>query len=193
MTTNDVKSQQKRSVKIFGQDPAVLVAMWENISSWAMVSILGGFLGMLGIQTRFTADRVQVSLLPHEPALTKEHDSCESSNNCTKCVSIARPGGMEQLRLLTLQEDVCTIGYNVRHLCPAPYTPKITNENLPSDCVVLNNKYFSVNYADCTIRWGLYESAKRFVGWPIVPGFDVAGIVEKVGKDVTDLKVGDSG
>ena len=34
---------------------------------------------------------------------------------------------------------------------------------------------FSINYADVCIRWGLYESALRFVGWPIVPGFDLAG------------------
>ena len=34
---------------------------------------------------------------------------------------------------------------------------------------------FSINYADICIRWGLYESALRFVGWPIIPGFDLAG------------------
>jgi NADPH:quinone reductase-like Zn-dependent oxidoreductase len=39
-----------------------------------------------------------------------------------------------------------------------------------------------VNYADVTIRWGLYESALRFVGWPIVPGFDVSGTVEHAGR-----------
>ena len=38
-----------------------------------------------------------------------------------------------------------------------------------------------VNYADVTIRWGLYESAIRFVGYPIVPGFDFAGVVEASG------------
>lgn len=42
-------------------------------------------------------------------------------------------------------------------------------------------QYFSVNYADVTIRWGLYESALRYVGWPIVPGFDVSGVVEAAG------------
>ena len=30
---------------------------------------------------------------------------------------------------------------------------------------------------------GLYESALRFVGWPIVPGFDVAGVVEEAGEE----------
>ncbi len=28
-----------------------------------------------------------------------------------------------------------------------------------------------VNYADCVIRMGLYESARQYVGWPITPGF----------------------
>ena len=40
-----------------------------------------------------------------------------------------------------------------------------------------------MNYADVTIRWGLYESALRFVGWPICPGFDVAGVVEEAGAE----------
>lgn len=32
-----------------------------------------------------------------------------------------------------------------------------------------------INYADCIVRMGLYESAKEYVGWPITPGFEVAG------------------
>ncbi len=32
-----------------------------------------------------------------------------------------------------------------------------------------------VNYADCVVRMGLYASAKEYVGWPITPGFEVAG------------------
>lgn len=39
--------------------------------------------------------------------------------------------------------------------------------------------------------WGLYESALEFVGYPIVPGFDVAGVVERVGSEVTEFQVGD--
>jgi len=48
-----------------------------------------------------------------------------------------------------------------------------------------------VNYADCIVRMGLYESAKKYVGWPITPGFEVAGTVAAVGPGVTDLAVGD--
>jgi NADPH:quinone reductase-like Zn-dependent oxidoreductase len=48
-----------------------------------------------------------------------------------------------------------------------------------------------VNYADVVVRWGLYESAKKYVGWPITPGFEFSGIVEAVGQGVEDLRSGD--
>lgn len=47
-----------------------------------------------------------------------------------------------------------------------------------------------VNYADCIVRMGLYESAKKYVGWPITPGFEVAGSVAALGDGVTDLEIG---
>ena len=47
-----------------------------------------------------------------------------------------------------------------------------------------------VNYADCVVRMGLYESAKKYVGWPITPGFEVAGTVAALGEGVTDLALG---
>lgn len=171
-------------VKIFGQDPAILEAMYENIKSW-VVSSVGSFLTLFGV----TLSAYRSNYLMDEPIV----DNHEAVNDpkYTKCVSIARPGGMEQLRVITLKENVATIGYNVPELSPAPYTPPIVTKDLPSDCVVIRNKYFSVNYADCTIRWGLYESAKRFVGWPIVPGFDVSGVIETKGKDVTEFRIGD--
>lgn len=48
-----------------------------------------------------------------------------------------------------------------------------------------------VNYADCIVRMGLYESAKEYVGWPITPGFEFAGRVKTLGEGVDDLAVGD--
>ena len=45
--------------------------------------------------------------------------------------------------------------------------------------------------ADVTIRWGLYESAIKFVGYPICPGFDFAGTVQAVGDGVIGVKRGD--
>jgi len=47
-----------------------------------------------------------------------------------------------------------------------------------------------VNYADCVIRMGLYRSAKDFVGWPITPGFEVAGHVAALGEGVDGPEVG---
>ncbi len=58
------------------------------------------------------------------------------------------------------------------------------------DEVVIDVKAIGVNYADCLVRMGLYESAKEFVGWPITPGFEVAGVVRAVGARVRDLEVG---
>ncbi len=48
-----------------------------------------------------------------------------------------------------------------------------------------------VNYADCLVRMGLYASAKHYVGWPITPGFEVSGVIDAVGADVSEWKVGD--
>lgn len=48
-----------------------------------------------------------------------------------------------------------------------------------------------VNFADTVVRMGLYASAKEFVGWPITPGFEVAGVVVALGDGVTDMAVGD--
>jgi synaptic vesicle membrane protein VAT-1 len=48
-----------------------------------------------------------------------------------------------------------------------------------------------VNYADIAVRMGLYSSARQYVGWPITPGFEVAGVVDAVGEGVTDLAAGD--
>ena len=49
-----------------------------------------------------------------------------------------------------------------------------------------------VNYADCVVRMGLYASAKRYVGWPITPGFEAAGRVAALGEGVEDLALGDA-
>ncbi len=50
----------------------------------------------------------------------------------------------------------------------------------------------SVNFADCAVRMGLYLSARKYVGWPITPGFDFAGTVAAVGEGTeTDLAQGD--
>lgn len=49
-----------------------------------------------------------------------------------------------------------------------------------------------VNYADGIIRMGLYASAKQLHGYPITPGFEVAGRIDSVGEGVTTWAVGDA-
>jgi NADPH:quinone reductase-like Zn-dependent oxidoreductase len=49
--------------------------------------------------------------------------------------------------------------------------------SLPDE-VVVDVKAAGINYADVIIRWGLYKSAKEFVGWPITPGFEFSGTIQ---------------
>jgi NADPH:quinone reductase-like Zn-dependent oxidoreductase len=58
--------------------------------------------------------------------------------------------------------------------------------------VLIRTEAVGVNYADVCVRWGVYESARRFVGWPITPGFEYSGRVEEVGREVTHVKPGDA-
>ncbi len=83
-------------------------------------------------------------------------------------VVIHRAGGYEQLRFETQP------------------VPKPGNRE-----VLIRTQAVGVNYADICVRWGVYESARRFVGWPITPGFEYTGWVEDVGRDVEHLKTGD--
>jgi len=57
--------------------------------------------------------------------------------------------------------------------------------------VLVRAEAIGVNYADCIVRMGLYASAKKYVGWPITPGFELAGVVDALGEGVEDLRVGD--
>jgi NADPH:quinone reductase-like Zn-dependent oxidoreductase len=60
-----------------------------------------------------------------------------------------------------------------------------------SDEVCVEVRAAGVNFADLVVRMGLYDSAKKYVGWPIVPGFEVSGTVNSVGPDVKRYRVGD--
>ena len=57
--------------------------------------------------------------------------------------------------------------------------------------VVIAVEAAGVNYADGIIRMGLYESAKRLHGYPITPGFEVAGRIAATGAGVDGWKTGD--
>ena len=108
------------------------------------------------------------------------------------CIVINGPGGLEQLKFVDIpSRNKMTLGYNIPKL-PPPFGGDVLIEtcNLDQELVLVENKYFSVNYADIAIRWGLYESALRYVGWPIVPGFDFSGVVEWAGTK-SGLQAGD--
>jgi NADPH:quinone reductase-like Zn-dependent oxidoreductase len=58
--------------------------------------------------------------------------------------------------------------------------------------VLIRADFCGVNYADCIVRMGLYSSAREYVGWPITPGFEAAGVVERVGAGVREFAPGDA-
>ncbi len=69
-------------------------------------------------------------------------------------IRIGRPGGYERLEIVDAKD-------------PAPG---------PGE-VAIAVEAAGVNFADCVVRMGLYESQKKLVGWPVTPGFEVSGRV----------------
>lgn len=59
------------------------------------------------------------------------------------------------------------------------------------DEVLVDVRAIGINYADVIVRMGLYASAKEYVGWPITPGFEVSGVVERCGDGVEAFQPGD--
>lgn len=102
----------------------------------------------------------------------------EASSGRECCVAVRGPGGLDALDVTPLDGRV-TVGYNLRN-APPPFAR--ATDMLPTQCII-DVDYFSVNFADIAIRWGLYESALRYVGWPIVPGFDFSGRVTEAGPE----------
>ncbi len=97
-------------------------------------------------------------------------------------ISIKNPGGYNCLEYIELEKDQHTSGANFNFKKNAP------NKD---DSVVVQTFACGVNYADVCIRWGIYNSAKEFVGWPITPGFEFSGEVIEIGKNVTKFQIGD--
>ena len=83
-------------------------------------------------------------------------------------VVIDRPGGYERLRVVEEADRAPAAGE-----------------------VAIAVEAIGVNYADGIIRMGLYESAKRLHGYPITPGFEVAGRVAAVGGQTREFRIGD--
>ena len=95
-------------------------------------------------------------------------------------ISIPSAGGYDKLVYKPLNEDEYTEGAN------------INIQSIPEEDLVTVRVYAcGVNYADICIRWGLYESAKQFVGWPITPGFEFSGEIISKGSNVNKFEIGD--
>src|SRR5512134_573578 len=62
------------------------------------------------------------------------------------------------------------------------------SEPVGDDDVAIAVKYSGINFADIQMRLGFYPDAPKR---PFIPGYEVAGRVEQVGKNVTRFKVGD--
>lgn len=126
--------------------------------------------------------------LPPPPFLPKQFEHVldaagkvvTDANHCV-CVEIGRPGGVDVLQARA--DCWATCGYDIMKEFDGCQRIQAPLASTPSGLVVVRNHAFSVNYADVCIRWGLYESALRYVGWPIIPGFDVAGVVEVTAGD----------
>lgn len=97
-------------------------------------------------------------------------------------ISIEKAGGYDNLLFKELDGKSFTKGANFDFKEHAPN---------PDESVVVETYASGINYADIIIRWGLYSSAKEFVGWPITPGFEFSGRVVEVGTNVSKFKVGD--
>jgi NADPH:quinone reductase-like Zn-dependent oxidoreductase len=92
------------------------------------------------------------------------------TNLMTK-VTINKPGGYEVLQVIQAA------------------IPEV--DTLADDEVLVKVFAAGVNYADVCVRWGLYASAKQYVGWPITPGFEFSGVVKACGNKVKDIQLND--
>ena len=95
-------------------------------------------------------------------------------------IQIPHAGGYDKLVYIPLSEGGYTEGANI----------KLNEDIKDEDLVIVKTYACGVNYADVCIRWGLYESAKKFVGWPITPGFEFSGEIESKGKNVNEFEIG---
>jgi NADPH:quinone reductase-like Zn-dependent oxidoreductase len=84
-------------------------------------------------------------------------------------IVIERPGGYDALRLVESADPV-----------PGPGEVLVAVEAC------------GVNYADSIVRLGLYASARKLHGYPITPGFEIAGRVAALGAGVTRWRTGDA-
>jgi threonine dehydrogenase-like Zn-dependent dehydrogenase len=110
---------------------------------------------------------------------TQRHFILSFGETPINMISIGSAGGYDKLEYKALKDGCFTEGANVNL------------SNIPEeDLVVVKTFACGVNYADVCIRWGLYDSAKKFVGWPITPGFEFSGEIVSKGSNVHEFEVG---
>ena len=101
-------------------------------------------------------------------AATARGWSCSRVAGVVRKVVVHRPGGHDRLEI-------------EEHPSPEPGPGQVRIEVVAA----------GVNFADCLVRMGLYKSSRDQVGWPVTPGFEVAGRVADAGPGVRDLRPGD--
>jgi len=86
-----------------------------------------------------------------------------------KRIRIYRPGGYDSLRVEHVDD-------------PQPSSGRVR----------IAVEACGVNYADGIVRMGLYASARELHGYPITPGFEVAGRIDAVGEGVDRARLGEA-
>lgn len=77
-----------------------------------------------------------------------------------------------------------TNGFGLKNLKPVDFSKRLPEASE----VLIKIQACSLNYRDLMVIKGLYNPR---LGFPLIPLSDGAGVIEAVGKGVTDLKVGD--
>ena len=91
-----------------------------------------------------------------------------TKNNGVYAISIAKPGGYNVLCVRDIGQP--TRGSNCLRQPPVGQPTQLFEEIDEDNMVTVDVAFCGVNYADVCIRWGLYSSARKYNGYPIVPG-----------------------
>ena len=129
-------AEQKHANITMAADRDVIVAVFTNVLSWTVAKWFPNWVP---------------NLLPNiEEADKTEVSGSSPVDNRTRCIAIGRPGGKEQLRLITLKSNHATCGYNTQEGSSFVDLSSIGDK---ASGLVVRIHSFSINYADCCIRW----------------------------------------
>ena len=129
-------AEQKHANITMAVDRDVIVAVFTNVLSWIVAKWFPNWVP---------------NLLPNiEEADKTEVSGSSPVDNRTRCIAIGRPGGKEQLRLITLKSNYATCGYNTQEGSSFVDLSSIGDK---ASGLVVRIHSFSINYADCCIRW----------------------------------------